>query len=185
MEPALEHARSLRRGLVLPAAVAIAAAALTGGPARAECILQPEPAAPEGSHWSLHTDQGTNRRCWVLVESTAAAAAQPAPPPPQQPAPTTTLQSFFGNLVGANTAPAAAPEPPPQPDPAVAARKPARTAAAARPPAAPGTASSAGNGGGNGNYNGMTAEQREALFAAFLRWHDNRQTNGEGKEQPR
>jgi len=198
MEPALQacnllravrwHAVSPRRrcgpsaGLGLASSLAVlllaAAAAALPAPALAECILQPDQTAPEGTHWTLRTDQTTNRRCWVLVDSAGRVAA-PAPPAAAPPPPSSTLGSFFSNLIG-GPAPAPAPvavEPPPEPAP-VRKPPPPRTAAAAPKSTAPAQPP-------KGTYTEMTPEQREALFAAFMRWKASRQTDdgGEAKEQ--
>ena len=157
----------------------LAAAALAGAPARAECILQPDGATPEGMHWSLHYDAAKNRRCWVLVNATSAAPAPSgaAAAPPAAPAPTT-LESFFGNLMGRSppAAPPAAAPPPAEAAPVRRAQAPAAApgaAAAPKPAAAP-----------KRDYRDMTPEQRDALFGEFMRWHDGRPNSEAAKDQP-
>jgi hypothetical protein len=46
----------------------VAAAILTGGPARAadDCLAAPSAAAPQGSHWYYRIDRPQARHCWYL-----------------------------------------------------------------------------------------------------------------------
>src|SRR6266516_1064296 len=46
------------------------------------CLAAPKGAAPQGSHWYYRVDQGTQRKCWRLVQKDQkgrSAAAQTDP----------------------------------------------------------------------------------------------------------
>src|SRR5262249_24455591 len=55
-----------------------------------DCLAQPRPRAPEGSHWYFHTDRATQRKCWYL-----RGPDQPA----QQSAAQSTSQAATANSV--------------------------------------------------------------------------------------
>lgn len=60
---------------------------LVGSAAAADCLVEPNSAAPENSHWYYRTDKTTQRKCWYLraindapqQESLKTAQAAPAP----------------------------------------------------------------------------------------------------------
>jgi hypothetical protein len=151
-------------------------------PVQAECIAQPSQQAPEGSHWSLHTDRVKNRRCWVLVD----AAGRDLSTEQEQPATSSalsTLQTFLGNFTGggppsppAQEAPAAAPQPPGGPP---LHRSSPRPANANRPEHAART-EPGDKGDALSGKRELTNPEREALFEEFLRWHESQQIMGTG-----
>ncbi len=165
-------------GPIMPGVVCVLlAAAAPGfvGSAQAECITQPNRQAPDGAHWSLHSDPVKNRRCWILVDSAGRDLSASEP----QSATSTALssfQSFIGNLTGGPSA-----QPPETPARPEAPRKP--QAQVARPR--------------SGNVNGadhrtrteqkadtqpaedeMTQGERDALFQEFLRWRESQKIIG-------
>ncbi len=140
-------------------------------PARAECITLLNQQAPEGTHWSLHYDRVKNRRCWILVDATGHDVSTPQ----EQPAGSSTLssiQTFFTNLTGVQSAP----EPQEALPSAASPRKPqARLANASRPnhPVRPEQ-----KGGAPAAQHELTQPERDALFEEFLRWHESQQIIG-------
>lgn len=137
-------------------ALLAAAAVGLGSPAQAECITQLNQQAPEGAHWSLHSDPVKNRRCWVLVDSSGRELS----PPESDTGSSTvsTIQKFFSNLTGS------ADSPTPHRSPTH------HVVDANRPPA--------------GDHQ-MTQAERDALFEEFLRWHETQQGTGAPKQPPR
>jgi hypothetical protein len=141
--------------------------------AYAACILQPNQQAPEGAHWSLHTDSVTNRRCWILVDSSGRDISTP-----QEQSAVSSLQSFLSKLTGSPPAPTSqeapaspAANPPRKPQPHVAtvnraADQPVRTEQKSETHPA---------------RHEMTPGERDALFEEFLRWHESQQITGAGK----
>jgi hypothetical protein len=154
-------------------------------PAQAECIVQPNQQAPEGTHWSLHSDRAKNRRCWILVDSTGHEISSTPEAQPSTSPVLSTLRTFIGNFTGGppsppvqEAAPAADPAPPPPRRPAARVASPNRAERAARteqreksdaPPAG----------------RELTGPEREALFEEFLRWHESQQITGGVKPSPR
>ena len=168
---------------VVCAVLAVVAVSIDS-PAQAECITQPNQQAPEGAHWSLHTDPVKNRRCWVLVD---AAGHDLSTPPQEEQSPASsalsTIQTFIGNITGggpssppAQEAPAALPQAPAGPP---LHRIPPRTANASRPDHAVRTEQK-DKGDPNAGKHGLSDPEREALFEEFLRWHENQQILGPG-----
>jgi hypothetical protein len=155
-------------------ALLTAAAVAIDSPAQAECIVQPNQQAPEGAHWSLHTDTVKNRRCWILVDATgrdiSTGQAQPAPAP----APSV-FQTILGNFTGAGS-------PPPQEAPAAVspapaqARRPAAHAVSVNRTVRVRTQQRAEPREKSGHE--LTEPEREALFEEFLRWHESQQMIG-------
>jgi hypothetical protein len=144
------------------------------GPAQAECITQLTQQAPEGTHWSLHSDRVKNRRCWILVDATG----QEVPTEPAQSDASSTLsslQTFFTNITGIQPtaqpqeAPASAPARKPQANLANANKpdRPVRTEQKSEAPAA---------------KHELTQPERDALFEEFLRWHESQQITGAAKQ---
>lgn len=52
------------------------ASLLAGGAAAADCLAEPNSAAPENSHWYYRTDKTTQRKCWYLRAGDNAAQQQ-------------------------------------------------------------------------------------------------------------
>lgn len=167
-----------RCGVAAVAGLAIGVATGLADAAGAECLLQPDAAAPDGSHWSLHTDPATNRRCWVMVDNTGRAAAPPPPAATAAAPPASTLGSFLGSLMPSSSPPPpAAAEPVPEPPPVQPRRTPPRAVTAAPRPAAAQLQKP--------SRPDLTPEQREELFAAFMRWHDSQQQTDGQAAQPK
>jgi hypothetical protein len=194
-------------GCILLAVVAIS----VDTTAQAECITQLKQEAPEGTHWSLHTDPVTNRRCWTLVESSHHEVVPPSPPPAQESTFSSQLTSFFGSFTGGAVSAS------PQEAPAVA--PPPVSAAPRKPPAHIANTNAANTNGASTGAAGTGAisankperpirpeqkgEQkekadghasklepadpagREALFEEFLRWHESQQITGGASSPPR
>jgi hypothetical protein len=165
--------------LMSGAACVLLAAAAVGydSPAYADCIVQPNRQAPDGTHWSLHFDRVQNRRCWILVDATGHDIST------YEPAATSTLssfQSFLGNITGTN--------PPPQPQEAPASPAVAPPGRAPhphvvnvhrveRPAVRPEQKTEA-----HPAKHEMSPPERDALFEEFLRWHESRKITGADKK---
>jgi hypothetical protein len=186
-------------GCILLAVVAIS----FDNTAQAECITQLKQEVPEGSHWSLHTDPVTNRRCWTLVESSHRDVAQPPPPPAQVSTFSSQLTSFFGSFTGGafSASPQETPAVPPPPVSAAPRKPPVPARAANTNVASTGAIST--NKPERPIRTEQKAEQkekadghaskleladpaeREALFEEFLRWHESQQLTGGASSPPR
>jgi hypothetical protein len=145
-------------------------------PAQAECIAQPNQQAPEGAHWSLHSDRAKNHRCWILVDAAGHDLSTPQAQPTTSPA-LSTFQTFIGNFTGggppsaaAQEAPAASPASAPPPR-----RSPARVAS---PNRAERPVRTEQREKGDPAGHELTEPEREALFEEFLRWHESQQIIG-------
>jgi hypothetical protein len=178
--PMLRRASS--SGPVMSGVVCVLIAAAAPGfvsSAQAECIVQPNQQAPEGAHWSLHTDRATNRRCWILMDSAGRdlSTAQPQPAPSSG---LSSLQSFLGNFTGGPPAP-----PPQEQAPASPAATPPRKP---QPHAVQPRVANAGKADHRARTEQkadarparqeMTPGARDALFEEFLRWHENQKITG-------
>jgi hypothetical protein len=135
------------------------------GPARADCMVQPNQQAPDGTHWSLHFDQATNRRCWILVDGAGReVSAQPG---------TTVFQSFISSITGQQQQ---QPQEAPPASPAASPPRPQTLHRTPRPPAVrPESEATA-------TKHGMSQPERDALFEEFLRWHESRKITGADKK---
>jgi hypothetical protein len=74
-----------RRSLARSALSTLVLVVALGGTARAECLVAPRGAAPQGQHWFFRTDKATQQKCWYLrardAETTGATQTQGAAPP--------------------------------------------------------------------------------------------------------
>ncbi len=161
---------------VAGAALTVAAASFDSR-AQAECILQPNQQAPEGTHWSLHYDPAKNRRCWILVDATghdiSTYEVQPAAS-----GGLSSLQSFLANITGsappAQEVPASPAAPPP--------RKPQPQAV--NPNRADRTVRTEPKSEAHPARHEMTQGERDALFEEFLRWRESQKITGPANPQP-
>ena len=167
-------------GPIMPGVVCVLLAAAAPGfvsSAQAECITQPNQQAPDGAHWSLHSDRVNNRRCWILVDSAGRDLSAPEPQSAASSA-LSSVQSFIGNLTGGPSAQPsetpAKPEaaPPRKPQPPVAQPRSGNVNGAVRPVRTEQKA------------NAQPAEddtkrgERDALFEEFLRWRESQKITG-------
>jgi hypothetical protein len=181
---------------MIPGTIAVVVAMLAVhfcSAARAECILQPNQPAAEGTHWSLHYDRAKGRKCWILVDGStnghdgATEQAQPnaAPTPGPVEAISSQISSLLGNLTGAS---ANAPQVKgPQTGPATGPHKPQGNTA---------NADKADNGvradqrsSGEGQVAkrvspALTQQGRQALFEEFLAWRESQQVIGTPRPGP-
>jgi hypothetical protein len=165
-------------GPIMPGAVCVLLAAAAPGfvsSAQAECITQPNRQAPDGAHWSLHSDPVKNRRCWILVDSAGRDLSAPEPQSAASAA-LSSVQSFLGLTGGPSAQP---PETPASP--------------AAAPPRKPQAPVVRRSGNVNGAVSPVRTEQkanaqpaedemkrgdRDALFEEFLRWRESQKITG-------
>jgi hypothetical protein len=154
-------------------------------PAQAECIAQLNQQAPEGAHWSLHSDRAKNRRCWILVDAAGHDISTPRAQPNTSPA-LSTFQTFIGNFTGggppsapAQEAPAASASPAAAPPP----RRPPAHVASPNRAERPVRTEQREKGDPAGHE--LTEPEREALFEEFLRWHESQQIIGTVNSSPR
>lgn len=167
--------------------------------AASTCINTPNAQAARGAHWYYHVDPVNHRRCWyvdkpqISLPPEQPAATQSGPAPTEQPAAQSPFSSFIsqlsklaspsvqqsepsGNSATAQPNPVATPTADdilpkhrvgrPDASKAAVVRKPDR-AVAVTPPAPPRSASP------------ITQEERDALFAQYLRWQDDREKRDE------
>ena len=162
--------------------------------AASACLKAPNAQAAQGAHWYYHVDRVNHRKCWYVDRSQInpqpeqPAATEPGTAPIEQSKPQSPFSSLMSQL--SKLASPGAPQPesagnssmpqtnptavsatddiiPKQrvgrPDPAknAASRRTDRTAAVTPPP--PRSASP------------ITQEERDALFAQYLRWEDDRE----------
>lgn len=93
---------------VLIGSASVFVMAVPDGAARADCITEPKPEAPQGKHWYYHIERGTGRHCWYVrgedeaspraPTTEAAAASKPAPQTTAGSAPARSLADAHAEL---------------------------------------------------------------------------------------
>jgi hypothetical protein len=68
----------LRVCVILAAMIGVAIAIGSSPVVAADCITEPNRAAPPGQHWYYHLDHATDRKCWYLHAAVSSAAEAPA-----------------------------------------------------------------------------------------------------------
>jgi len=167
--------------------------------ARAEsaCIEQPSQPTAAGTHWSLRSDRGNGRKCWVLVDANGREVALPQAQPNAASALTAVhalssqVASWLGNLTGASANVASQGNPPQgtgaQTGPAGGPRKPHGVAAIASKTDNGVQAGQRSAGEGHAAKPGappLTEPERDALFEEFLRWQESRESMSTLGSQP-